>query len=347
MKNHLENNVLILYNYETIKLNLDDIVKYHQEFDFKTLIVILHSEKNLDSLENGIQIFSYLNEKNIKCFWVYSGIEGNFTLPGFENITIVSWPTSQLHVILRYESLDLLNTINKNVTNGFEKLYLNLNNTDKYHRVIMMDYLAQYNLLDDGLISWNKVDRHKQNNVVKTKKWITKLEIIDPFFRILNNNNFVHTYNNNFYPKIIDKFFIELVTESEENTDLIRYTEKTWKPILYGKPFITYSGEKYYNNLQKLGFYLYDEIINYDFDEISLSDYDLKPQKICEILLNLKNRDLNELHNSIHEKLLKNKQNAIEIYKKNKYIDQEFIKFLEIECPIFYKEFFQKKIILI
>ncbi len=350
MRPYLENNIYITYDYDTIKLDLHSISELHKKINFKTIIIILHSEKNLNLLENTIQVFSYLRENNINCIWIYSGTDDTFSSLGFENVKVYPWPTSHLHTILHYD-FPFLNQDDDSCFQqpyqNFEKLFLNLNNTDKCHRIAMMDHLAKHNLINDGLISWNSISSFKHMNYYKTTNWVPELMTIDHDFRTLvKNNNYEtiqHRYNTDFYIKNINKFFIELVTESEENTDLIRFSEKTWKPILYGKPFITLSGKNYHSTLKKLGFYLYDEIINYDFDNISLLNLNKKTKKICKALLNIKKLNLQETYEILLSKTIHNKQNAINVYKKNKYIDNELMNFLANNTPEFYKDFFLKK----
>jgi hypothetical protein len=343
MHPHIENDVYIKYDYDTIQLTAQSTKELYEKFKFKIFVVILHSEQNLDSLETVIQIFSFLKEKNVQCFWVYSGMTKHFQASGFDNVKTICWPTSHLHTMLHFDNVYPDVDEYKLDLNIPKKIYLNLNNTDKYHRIIMMDYLCKYGLLDDGIISWNTINTFKRNGVFPAKKWVPTLSTVDSNFQHLKNERMYHKYNTEFYKNNKNSFFIELVTESEENSDLIRFTEKTWKPILYGKPFIAMSGKHFHKNLTRLGFYLYDEIINYDFDNISLLNFKKKPKMICENLLNLKTLDLLLTQKIIEDKVVKNTKNAIEIYKKNKYVDNEFIKFIFNTTPNFYKHFFNDK----
>lgn len=343
MKPHIENDVYIKYDYDTIQLNAQATKELYEKFKFKVFIVILHSEQNLDSLETVIEIFSFLKENGVQCFWVYSGMTNHFQVSGFGNVKTVFWPTSHLHTMLHFDNVCLDEDQHKLNLNIPKKLYLNLNNTDKHHRIIMMDHLCRHGLLDDGIISWNIMNTFKRNETAPVKKWVPTLMTVDSQFRYLEHETIFHKYNTEFYKNNKDNFFIELVTESEENSDLIRFTEKTWKPILYGKPFIVMSGKHFHKSLTKLGFYLYDEIINYEFDKISLLNFNKKSKLICENLLNLKTLDLSLTQKIIDEKIVKNTNNAIEIYKKNKYIDNEFIQFIFNTTPKFYKHFFKDK----
>ena len=43
-------------------------------------------------------------------------------------------------------------------------------------------------------------------------------------------------------------------------------TEKTWKPIVYGKPFLIFGAQFFQAKLKDIGFKLFDSIIDYEFD---------------------------------------------------------------------------------
>lgn len=103
---------------------------------------------------------------------------------------------------------------------------------------------------------------------------------------------------------------VEIVLESYV-LEGIFYTEKTWKPILLEKPFITIGPKNYYKKLKKIGFILYDELFDYDFD----ADSSLKNRidNITQQIINLC-RD-----NTFYEKLDKIKDKIT--YNKNFYVN--------------------------
>ena len=147
-----------------------------------------------------------------------------------------------------------------------------------------------------SLISWSSDDRKKhrkkliefieQNSIdccysnLENKKTLTELSEYYP-------NGY---YKDNFDYGIPREYFescIDIVTESlvEFST---HFSEKTYKPIFYKKPFITIAGPYYYKTLSDYGFELYDEIFNYDFD--SEENYE---KRIDNILMQIK--ELNSL----------------------------------------------------
>ena len=73
-------------------------------------------------------------------------------------------------------------------------------------------------------------------------------------------------YFNNYLPKETFQSCCDIVLETYTCSDSIFFSEITWKEVIFKRPFIIL-GSKHQNNfLKKLGFKLYDEIFNYDFD---------------------------------------------------------------------------------
>ena len=68
---------------------------------------------------------------------------------------------------------------------------------------------------------------------------------------------------------------IDLVLEADIDTLFI--TEKTWKPIVFKKPFIIYGGKGIHSKLEELGFKLHIELFDYSFD-----NEDNRLDLICE-----------------------------------------------------------------
>ena len=59
----------------------------------------------------------------------------------------------------------------------------------------------------------------------------------------------------------------DIVTESYYCNDSVFFTEKTFKEIIFRRPFLMLGAKNQYKFFKKLGFVLYDEIFNYDFDD--------------------------------------------------------------------------------
>lgn len=67
------------------------------------------------------------------------------------------------------------------------------------------------------------------------------------------------------WPQVWGKYFIEIIVETDYTNPYI-FTEKTWKCLASGKPFIIMAGKGSCKNLQDAGFKTYSPYINEDYD---------------------------------------------------------------------------------
>jgi len=135
----------------------------------------------------------------------------------------------------------------------------------------MVHYLTEEGLLDDGYVSYlgfggsSKVSMvNKQGEVkldVKTKKLILPWENGTTIDAGMGNRFGLQT-------KVCNKTYIDVVTESSTSYWPFK-TEKSLKPF-YNLQFpIIYGHEGIVNDLRELGFDMFDDIINHDYDNVS------------------------------------------------------------------------------
>ena len=109
---------------------------------------------------------------------------------------------------------------------------------------------------------------------------------------------------------------IEIVTESYVQFSS-HFSEKSYKPLFYKKPFISIAGPYYYTTLKEYGFELYDELFNYKFD----TNEDVK-ERIIDILNQLSTinglplSDLNNIVNNMKDKIEHNYNNLFKLRSK-------------------------------
>ena len=97
-------------------------------------------------------------------------------------------------------------------------------------------------------------------------------------------------------------------------------TEKCVWPIVYMKPFMIMGARHINYNLQKFGFELYDELIDYSFDTLeSPRDRIIAIADELQRLSNLK-LDLDEQYQILKPKLERNLKNYLELCFKDPYI---------------------------
>jgi hypothetical protein len=128
----------------------------------------------------------------------------------------------------------------------------------------------------------------------------------------IHNTNMATHINIEHYKKV----FVELVTETLHDNNVIFLSEKSYKPIISGTPFIIFGNPGILKELKKQGFKTFDKYWDESYD--NEQDLVLRAEKILSILSDLaklSNNDIENmyadmqdilLHNFI---LLKNKRN--------------------------------------
>jgi hypothetical protein len=181
--------------------------------------------------------------------------------------------------------LDVKNIVNVEKTKDF----LILNRRFRYYKYLLLNALKNNNLLSNSLftILWvnpELTELIKSNEKIKTD--CNELGInIDNFIPVtipndvavstdIINTNDLYLYNLN-----IDWFHktkVNIVSETYFHfnnnvndtmfNDSIHLTEKTWKAIHIGVPFVVSATNKHIETLHKFGFKTFDSIVNEDYD---------------------------------------------------------------------------------
>lgn len=216
-----------------------------------------------------------------------------------------------IHILLNVETYDYINYSNKE-----HKLIYNFccyNNVPHPHRCLFIDKLAKNNLIDKNAVTWN----HPADYY---------------FFKHFNNNEI--KYNDNFSKPngfVMSQEFFEsfcfMVTET--TVDVINFTEKTSKPIVYKKPFLILGAPGIHKFLKdQYDIQPYDEIFDYSFDsEVDLSK---RCDMIIENLKKIENMDLIKTTALLQDKLNHNRQQIIKLGKDfRKTISDETLSYID------------------
>jgi len=169
-------------------------------------------------------------------------------------------------------------------------------NSQKDHRKTVYDFIISKNF--DCYVS-------------KFDEDIKLTEIPEHYEHGYHKDNFNYGVPKEYFYALID-----IVTESYINFSS-HFSEKSYKPLFYKKPFITIAGPYYYDTLKKYNFELYDELFDYSFDIV-----ENKEQRISEILLQLleiNNRSFYDIKNvidNLKEKIEHNYQNLFKVKSK-------------------------------
>ena len=171
--------------------------------------------------------------------------------------------------------------------------FLFLNGVDRPHRSQLLHYFQNIRLLDQSL--WTCLDK----NMGPIKTLDPHYEYIDYQNNAVDNatDTFVkHHYFNNTWGEIylnaepyIDTYF-SLVTETVYSYPYSFRTEKIWKPIAMGHPWIAVANCGYYRDMHNLGFQTFGHVIDESFDLIENNQDRL--QRIMKIVTDLCQQDL-------------------------------------------------------
>ena len=227
----------------------------------------------------------------------------------YNMMNLVSWPTFFLN-------FSLLN-IKKQDYHSYSSIdrpFISLNRHPHLHRRKMMDELSRSNLIDKGYVSWLDYQINWSINVnYEYQHWKPeKLSLTEP------NIPFTQWA----VPEEFFKSFFSLVCETSIHFPFI--TEKTWNCLLLEKPFIILSSQGVHRYLESMGFELYDEFIDYSFDEEPGGVSNLRYKLIAENLHRLtKIKNYDKARNSIIDKIKRNKKRALELAFDTTLIPQE------------------------
>lgn len=218
--------------------------------------------------------------------------------------------------------------------------FLFLNGRGRPHRHYLLDKFKQSNLLSSSL--WTNFEppfevrslpyeyeaTEYKNNIVN----ISTGNITMPTSTTNNVTIKEALFNNTWGDGIvtpntyIDTYF-SVVTETVFNHPYSFRTEKTWKPILIGHPFIIASNQGYYRDLHNLGFQTFGHLIDESFDNIDNNQ--LRLDRIVAVVNDLCQQDLPAFLAAAEETCKYNQQHAVDLsYKLRQEFPQKFTQFI-------------------
>ena len=167
------------------------------------------------------------------------------------------------------------------------KPYMSLNHQPHTHRCLLIDHLQKNQLLADGEVSWHFPDVDYQWQYWQPKKMILDAE----YTKQLNSYNTL--------PDGFSTTFMSIVAESNMAVHFV--TEKTWMNVFFKRPFLIFGPAGINNIIKKLGFEIYDEIFDYEFDKIT--DDQTRCDMMLENIHRIMHEDFAKLRTVIRDKL--------------------------------------------
>jgi hypothetical protein len=171
-----------------------------------------------------------------------------------------------------------------------DKEFLCLNRRMYHHKYKIIEELFNRGLLKDTRFTW--VDNFVPTNKI-SKTLISELNInVDEFdgiqlegdvmygSRLSYHDEFLFTINPDWYYRSK----VDIITETILDGDAIHITEKTFKAIYLGLPFVISASKGHLKALRDMGFKTFNSVINEDYDDMSGGD---KIKKIIDSAIEL------------------------------------------------------------
>lgn len=312
-RNHLY--IINVYSYSFFSDNLD--------IGFNCV-----SERYLNDIREGkskiVMLFLYEG---------YSGSKGNYDLEIIEKWRIdANLPVNSIYYVsgnllckqiveeknLGYQGRPIQyfepwNKYNENTIIDFipvneKNIYLTYNRNPRHHRVQLILNLLKHNIFDRGLISLSELvyetpeDANIEHvNFLKNNAPFVISEGCDLFFNMCCNIT----------KEDYEKTFISMVTETLVDEGTLFISEKIWKPIMVGHPFIVFGNLGTLKFLKSMGYKTFDKWIGEEYD--NEPDSGKRCNMITEELIKLSTKTVEEL------KLIRSEMNEVCDYNQKWY----------------------------
>jgi hypothetical protein len=148
----------------------------------------------------------------------------------------------------------------KEISTQRNKHFCSFNGAIKYKRIEFVQFCEKHNLIKNNYVSLVGNYDHGYH----TQRYTFKNYYLDKDKDQLNNDD------KSVPIEIYSDSFLNIINETHEEQHVF-FTEKTWKPLLNGQMFLYYGvgdKSKYYEELQKLGFKMFDEFFDYEKDTL-------------------------------------------------------------------------------
>ena len=270
----------------------------------------------------SINFFDFNNElkkNNKNVFFYFGGIFLNETMYSFSNIKFVLFDS---HICFS-KAFFGEKEIDYEINNRLDKFVsvITLKNSRVFRLYFYQELNKNLDLRQHKYITF----RFSEKKIEKNEKIYINLNCYldnSPVYDFnIDFGEYLNIDNNDYHQHVMeDKYFkglIDIVFETHMEGFFL--TEKTVRPIFYKKPFIAFGCHRYNLMLkERYGYELFDEIIDYSFDNI-INNKERIDALVQEIIRINNKYSINELISLTREKTEKNYNRFIVLSKKNFY----------------------------
>ena len=197
-------------------------------------------------------------------------------------------------------------------------IFLSYNRAQRLHRAYLVAKLNENNLLKRGLISYQISEADLSRlapNLYDREKW-RKLKLLGPKLidsdqqlNLAQNTNIAH----------YERTFLSIVTETTINPGCIFFSEKVFKPMAFGHPFLLLGNPFSLDKLKEMGYKTFDKWFDESYDK------EVDEFKRTELIV----KEVIKLKNLTPEKLISIREDMKDVLLHNKrhYLEQSALKF--------------------
>ena len=198
-----------------------------------------------------------------------------------------------------------------------EKLFVSYNRNPRYHRLYLLSELLKRDLLDKGLVSLGRTGFDIEVN----KNVHDKINDLYELTPLTINQDISINLATNVEADDYTKTFVSLVSESLSDDTILFLSEKIWKPIYMGHPFIVNGNPKTLEYLKSQGFKTFEQWWPESYDNITNTNGRI--DAIVDIIQNLNSKNQNELiemRKQMEPVLIHNQNHFKNVIKKKYYL---------------------------
>lgn len=210
----------------------------------------------LDPLEGNHDFARTLN-------YIVDRIQNKFTIYFISGDFNLTKQTNKFKFVYNDQWIHHVRPRKKPITYYEHKAYINLNRVARYHRCELMQKIINNNLLTKGFNTW--ADCYGALLEYEHKK--PGATIRNQTFDILDVPNIIEANPTNQIPiKYCESSFIYINTETHYDNEVLFISEKTYKPISIGMPFITLGNPGTLEFLRHRGFVTFSDWLDESYD---------------------------------------------------------------------------------
>lgn len=169
-----------------------------------------------------------------------------------------------------------------------KNLFLTYNRQPRYHRLYLVGLLIENNLFDRGKISLGKYIIDEENYT--DDPMFHQLSSISP---ILIDRTMDINWATNIQVNDHEETFLSIVTETLIDDSVLFISEKIWKPIILGHPFMILGNVNTLKYLKDLGFKTFDNWFDESYDSERI--HHKRVEMIVSQVIKFKDKSVEEL----------------------------------------------------